>query len=66
MRKLMVHAGHLPSGTGNCAVLDEPREDDTQSSSLSYLLLSHNEDTTLYTDEDIPDWEQCSLGYIAG
>ena len=66
MRKLMVHPVHLPSSAGNCAVLDEPREDNTQSSTLSDLLLSHNEDTTLYTDIDIPDREKCSLGYIAG
>lgn len=64
MRRMMVHAGHLPSRNGNCVIFDETDEDWVeQPASLSDIvsLGSPAQDTLPIEQHDLS-----TIGYMSG
>ena len=69
MRKMLVHAGQLPTTNGNCKPFDEVDEDNLQgvhSLSLSASMLDLERETETEEREHLEIWEVTCIDYLGG
>ena len=67
MRRMLVHAGQLPTTNGNCQPFDEVGEDNLQGVySLSYSTLNFKRQMETEEWENLETWEVTCIGYLAG
>lgn len=67
MRRMLVHAGQLPTTNGNCQPFDEVDEDNLQGIyTLSDSMLDLERETETDEREHLEIWEVTCIGYLAG